>query len=154
MQVIFVVNYILGFTLTLNNSYYSYFLTVSSKVKQDKTKDTYISPTNSEVLIFCLFQMHGKQLKRESESNLIYFQAACIVTKANGTIQARVLGLPAQCLCIQLSRISVVYDDNVMMFVQETGKDSLSLLGNCTLKPCFFTCPAESITLVIFFGKH
>lgn len=61
---------------------------------------------------------------------------------------------PAQCLCIQLSGISVVYDDDVMMFVQETVKDCLCLLGYCTLKPCFFTCPAESLTLVIFFGKQ
>ena len=52
-----------------------------------------------------------------------------------------------------MSGISVVYNDDVMVFVQETGEGSLSLLGNCTHKPCFFTRPAESITLVIFFGK-
>lgn len=48
----------------------------------------------------------------------------------------------------------MVYDDDVMEFVQETGKDSLHLLGDRALKPGLLTCPVESITLVIFFGKH
>lgn len=91
---------------------------------------------------------------QDTEFDLMYFWAAFTVTNTSGTIEAWVSGLPAQCLCIQLSGISVVYDDDVMLFVQETGKDSLSLLGNCTLKPCFFTRSTESITLVIFFGKH
>lgn len=44
--------------------------------------------------------------------------------------------------------------DDVMEFVQEIGKDSLHLLGDCVPKRSLFTCPVESITLVIFFGKH
>lgn len=91
---------------------------------------------------------------KDTEFNPTDFWADFIVTNASGDSEAWVSGLPAQRLCIQLPGISVVYDDDVVMFVQETGKDSMSLLGNCTLKPCFFTCPTESITLVIFFGKH
>lgn len=90
----------------------------------------------------------------DSEFYLVYFWAVLSVTQANGATQARVPDSPAQRLCVQLPGVSVVDDDDVMVLVQETGKNSLSLLGNCALKPCFFTCPAESITLVIFFGKH
>lgn len=44
--------------------------------------------------------------------------------------------------------------DDIMEFVQEIGKDSLYLLNDCVPKHDFFTCPVESITLVIFLGKH
>lgn len=48
----------------------------------------------------------------------------------------------------------MVYDDDVMEFVLETGKDSLHFLDDCALKPGLFTCPVESIALAVFFGKH
>lgn len=87
------------------------------------------------------------------EFKLAYY-VLCSPSHVPGATGAWVPCSPAQGLRVQLSGVSVVYDDDVVMLVQETGKDSLGLLGNCALKPCFFTRPAESITLVIFFGKH
>ena len=48
----------------------------------------------------------------------------------------------------------MVDDDDVVVFGQERGHDGVSLLGDRTLKPCFFTRLTESVTLVVLFGKH
>ena len=104
-------------------------------------------------LTSCSLYKHGRHLKRQW-IQLNVFQDCIYCHKCHRTLEAHFSGSPAQCLSIQMSGISVIYDDDVMVFVQETGEGSLSLLGNCTHKPCFFTRPAESITLVIFFGKH
>lgn len=48
----------------------------------------------------------------------------------------------------------MVYDDDVMEFVLEIGKDSLYFFGDCVFKFSFFICFVEFVILVIFFGKY
>ena len=62
--------------------------------------------------------------------------------------------LPAKRFCIKIFVVSMVDDDDVMMFRKEEFQSSLRVPRYITFIGTFLCCPPEPVTLAIFSGKY
>jgi len=62
--------------------------------------------------------------------------------------------LPAQGFCIKWFVISMVDDDNIMVFGEETFQSGLRVSGNIAFVTTFLRRPPEPVTLVILLREH
>ncbi len=72
----------------------------------------------------------------------------------NKELERRRSAIPAQCLGIKILVMSVVYDDDIVLFVQITLERSLRVPGEVTFIAALVCRPPERIRLCVFFTEY